>query len=482
MRGASQRMAVAGGRRPVGRGGLGLAAPAAPPADAAKPAAAGSPRAIAIVRDPLQFALFVLTILTISRVHQHFSIVAKLRPALLLVAASLAYAFLRPAALARGSVLRHWPARRIALIGALACASAVFGISLGRSATFILQEYSKTLVYAFLLIAAIRHATDLYSFVLAYVISSGILVFFAQFVFGLSQSANSQVSRLSNLYTYDANDLGLVLIVGLAMTLMLMATAKPLGRVLLTLNIVGIAAALARSGSRGAFLGVVAFGLGALALMRHVSVARRVGIVLLAAIALGIGAPPGYWAQMSTVLSPKKDYNFSSKDGRKQLILRGVGYMVEYPVFGLGINNFQRAECTISEKARKHTIGTGLRCTPPHNSYVQAGAELGVPGLLVWCSIVFGGIAAMLRVRRRLPAHWRFGDPEARFLYGAPTYFALALIGFAVTAFFLSFAWMDIIYFLAALMTGFYVSIEDRRRREGILTPVPMPRSRGALA
>jgi hypothetical protein len=33
------------------------------------------------------------------------------------------------------------------------------------------------------------------------------------------------------------------------------------------------------------------------------------------------------------------------------------------------------------------------------------------------------------------------------------------MLGFAVTSFFVSFAWMDPLYLLAALLTGFYVSL-----------------------
>ena len=34
------------------------------------------------------------------------------------------------------------------------------------------------------------------------------------------------------------------------------------------------------------------------------------------------------------------------------------------------------------------------------------------------------------------------------------------MIGFAVTSFFVSFAWMDTVYFMAALLTGLYVAAQ----------------------
>src|ERR1700730_2889064 len=136
-----------------------------------------------IMRDPLRATLFVVTVLTISRVHQHYPSVARLRPVLLLVIASAAYAYLNPRLLTRANVLALWPMRLIALLGALACSSAVFGISLGATARYILETYAKTIVYAFLIALSIRSVRDLYTFVWAYVIASGILVYLSLFVF-----------------------------------------------------------------------------------------------------------------------------------------------------------------------------------------------------------------------------------------------------------------------------------------------------------
>jgi O-antigen ligase len=409
-----------------------------------------------IKRDPLRIALFVLTILTISRVHQAYPLLEKLRPALLLVVASVGYAYLNPRYLNRNA-LRLWPMRLVAALGILACCSVAFGISLGGSALFILDSYVKTLTYAFLIAVSIRHVRDLYTFVWAYVLSCGILSFFSLFVFGISRASGSYVTRLNNLYTYDSNDLGVVMMVGLPLTLLLLTVERGAKRLSLATILIGIAATMARSGSRGGFLGFVAVGLGGLILIKDVSAARKLIILAAASVALAVGAPDGYWKQMGTILAPKADYNYSDIDGRKAVMERGMGYMAEYPVFGLGINNFSRAECTISPKLALLRRNGPMRCTPPHNSYLQAGAELGVPGLLVFVSLVMAGIFAPLLLRRRLPKSWHRGTQAERFIYSATSFFALAMVGFAVTSFFVSFAWMDPIYFMAAMITGLYV-------------------------
>ena len=104
---------------------------------------------------------------------------------------------------------------------------------------------------------------------------------------------------------------------------------------------------------------------------------------------------------------------------------------------------------------------------PPHNSFVQAGAELGVPGLVLWSSIPLFGIVSLLRLGRRLPYRWRRGTREERFLRLACPYFAVALVGFTATSFFLNFAWLEPYYvlgaFVAALMGVIARRVKEQR-------------------
>ena len=431
---------------------------------------------LSIVHDPLRLLMFALTVLTVSRVHQHYPQLVKLRPALLLVIASAGYAYLNPRFLTRANVLKLWPMRLIAVLGVLACCSAVFGISLGRTASFILDVYVKVLVYAFLIAVSIRHVKDLFTLVWAYVVGCGILAFFSLFVFGITRSGNSDFARLSNLYMYDANDLGVIMMVGLPLTLLLLLVSTRFSRrAPLFLILLGISATIARSGSRGGFLGFIVVGAAALLLVNSVSVTRRTLVMLMAGVALVLGAPQGYWKQMGTILQPKDDYNYSTLDGRKALAERGIGYVKEYPVFGLGMNNFSRAECTISPKLVTLDRTGPIRCTPPHNSYVQAAAELGVTGFLVWISLAIGVIVSLLRLRSRLPRSWRRGTQAERFMYGATSFFPLAMIGFAVTSFFVSFAWEEPLYILAAFTTGLLVVIREQLQRGAVVATNPIP-------
>lgn len=420
---------------------------------------------LSFVRDPMRVLLFLLTVLTVSQVHQHYPILMKLRPALLLFLASTGYAYLNPRYLTKANVFEQWPMRIVAVLAVLGCASAVFGISLGRSATFILDVYIKVLVYAVLLAVCVRDAKDLFTLVWGYVVGCGILAFFSLFVFGIKRTGNAEFARLDHLYMYDANDIGVILSIGLALTLFLLASSPKLSRRLSLVAIaLGISATIARSGSRGGFIGLAVLGVAAMLLVNSVSASRKLIIVAAAFIALTLGAPPGYWKQMGTVMQPKEDYNYSTLDGRKALAERGMGYMMKYPLFGLGMNNFARAECTISPKLVTLSRTGPIRCTPPHNSYVQAGAELGIPGLVLWVSLVVALIVAPLRMRGRLPRHWRRGTQTERFLYNGTTFFPLAMIGFAVTSFFVTFAWLEPLYIMTAFTTGLFILARERMK------------------
>ena len=418
--------------------------------------------------DPLRFVVCLLIMLVVSRLHQYIPALAKIRPLLILIVLSAVYAFSNPRLLIRDSVFNTWPARAMAGLGLLAVLAVPFGISMGNSGKFVLEVYWKTLLLAFLIIASCRSARDLYVYAWSYVIGALVLSYFALFFYDLQRyGTDFSYARLAGLATWDANDVVLVLMPALACALLVFQVARTPGKVLALMALVGIGATVARSGSRGGLIGLVSVGVALLFLGRGVSLGKRIVTIAIVGTGLSLWAPQGYWRQMKSILSPKQDYNYTSKDGRKEVAKRGLGYMMSRPIFGLGIGNFAKAECSISDKARNTPAGYGLRCTPPHNSFVQAGAELGVPGLVLWAAIPLFGIVSLVRLGRRLPYRWRRGTREERFLRLACPYLAVALIGFTATCFFLNFAWLEPYYvlgaFVAALMGVIVRRVKEQR-------------------
>ena len=429
------------------------------------PPAAVAPMATRGRTDLLRIALFLVVFLSIGRMHQHYPILGLLRPALLLVGLATALAVLKPRLLSQEPLFRTWQAKMVAAIGVVAFLSAPFGISLGASAVFILSDYWKTLLICFLMIAAVRHTRDLMVFSWAFVVGCGFLVYLSLFFFQLSRG-DGGMSRLNDLYMYDANDINSILVIGIGLVALLAQAYTGSRRLALIVMLLGMGAAVARSGSRAGFLGLLVVGAALLVMLNRVSIVKRIGFVGMMGLGLVLFAPSGYWEQMKTILTPTADYNWSAEDGRKQIWERGIGYIMQRPVLGLGINNFARAECTIGPKALAHVEGTGLTCTAPHNTYLQAGAELGLLGLSLWILMLLGSIVKMMQFARRVPRYWERGDPEARFLFHAPRYLPICVGAFAVTSFFVSHAYLDPIYFLMALMAGVYVAASHRMRQE----------------
>jgi O-antigen ligase len=83
-----------------------------------------------------------------------------------------------------------------------------------------------------------------------------------------------------------------------------------------------------------------------------------------------------------------------------------------------------------------------VRWNAAHNSYIQVGAELGIPGLLMFVSMIATAFAALRRSTRQGVSSQ--GQELAQAL-------SAALVGFVVGAIFLSLAYSEILFTLLAL-------------------------------
>jgi len=422
--------------------------------------------------------------MSLSKIHAYFSSLVALRPGLLLALLCLLYAVANPKALDTGRLLRTWPAKVMAGLGLMACLSVPFGLSMGGSAMFVLTEYSKTLILAFLLVAAIRTAADLLAFVWAVVIGTGCLTFLAIFVFRVS-GGQSGMARIASGYSYDANDMCVIGVIGLAMALLVFQVTSARGKLICVMVLLSIGMMIARSGSRGGFLGLVAVGGAMFVMVRTVSVDKKLGVIALLGLGVFLSAPQGYLQQMETILHPTHDYNYDSQSGRVEIWKRGMSYMFTHPATGIGIDNFQRAEGTIADIAvlAHEESYTGVRWNAAHNTLVQIGAELGIPGFLLMCVLMYRGIYEMYRIRKGLPKHWIKGDGEERFLYQASVFLPVAMVGFGTSGLLVSHAYIEPVYVLAALQAGFYNVVEKKLQQStgAPLAAVPVRRVRGGL-
>lgn len=409
---------------------------------------------LSIPTDPTRLALFFLIMVSIARVHQLFPFLQVFRPGLLALAVALGYSIFDAKAVDWRRTMSSWPAVVLLAYAATTIASSFGGISLGASASFLMDNFSKTVVAMIILIAAVRSIRELWFFVWAYVVSLILWIYMAFFVFETS-TMGSATARLGDLYTYDANDLGVILVSGLPLTMALLAAGGRLQRLILVGAIVGNIVTIALTGSRGAMVGIAVVGLFLFVTANQFAWWKRIGVAAALVGALIVAAPPGYWTQMSTILNPEDDYNVTDIDGRLPIAKRGFGYFLDRPVLGIGPQNFGRAEINNPEKRMLLPPGAPLRNIAPHNTYVQVISELGGVGIVIWMFMLFKGIVHPLQLRKRMPKSWAKGDPEERLLYSMSYFFPVAWLGFAATSTFVSFAYVPPPFVLLALAAGF---------------------------
>jgi hypothetical protein len=430
-------------------------------------------RSVAIGREPaiefvfpssgFQIVLFILVVMSISRIHEHFGFLAALRPGLGLTALALVLAVIDLRQLNTAN-LSTFPAKMVAAVVLTALISVPFGISMGNSGRFLLENYLKIIFVFVLVLLAQRSARDLSNFVWAYVLAVTLLCWMAIFLFQLGEGLGGQL-RLNSLYTYDSNDLGVFLLMGIPLTMVVVETSGRAGKAFGFAVLSAIGVSIARGGSRGTFVGLISLVLAYLLWANHTSLVKRFMAVAILASALALAAPQGYWSQMDSLKTPSEDYNWSAESGRRNLAKRGFGYMMKYPLSGVGIANFNKAEWQLSSMAQEVGRRKGIRGAVAHNTWVQVGAELGVTGLVSWVVLIFGSMWAVARTRKQLPVSWKRGSPEQRVLYSLSFYLPLAIWAFAVPSTFVSHAYMDPMYFLAALSAGYLVAV---RREMGL--------------
>ncbi len=208
----------------------------------------------------------------------------------------------------------------------------------------MLFEYSKTLVLAFLVVAATRNSEDLLAFLWSVVIGTGCLTYLAIFVLRVS-AAHSSIARIAGGVGYDANDMLVVGLIGLVIALLVFQVTKSRGKIICVLVLLSIGMMIARSGSRGGFLGLVAVGGALLVMVKTLSVDKKLAMMAVLVLGLFVSAPEGYLAQMETILHPTKDYNYDATAGRVEIWKRGIKYMLSHPLTGIGVDDSGRNHC-----------------------------------------------------------------------------------------------------------------------------------------
>lgn len=175
---------------------------------------------------------------------------------------------------------------------------------------------------------------------------------------------------------------------------------------------------LVNTGTRSAFLAMIPV---CILVLVRVPMSKRltlIGVGVVFCVGIIGAAPRKILDRLATLSTPAADGNDStggattseaaeSAAERKELFWDALKTITRNPVLGVGPGNFADYRYNVLGKE-------GIRKTwfPAHDTYMQIGSESGVPGLLLYISMVLSVFVTLNIVRKRI----RPGDPESELL------------------------------------------------------------------
>ncbi len=234
----------------------------------------------------------------------------------------------------------------------------------------------------------------------------------------------------------DPNEFGAMMVALLPMPMLLLQWEKRnWRRALLVVATLAFLLCIIRTRSRGAFLALLA-----MAPFLLWQIRRSASILLVTAVLATfafVNTHSGYWDRVATLVHEdalEQEYSASSRVLQQGYAL---DLMAMRPWTGAGLGNFVRA------KADLLALDPGEKATQAvaHNAYLGFGAEIGLPGLLAFLTVIGVSLASLRASERRLAER----EPDRRFAAIARAV-RIGLLGFCVSIFFLSEQYNPMLY------------------------------------
>lgn len=408
----------------------------------------------------LVLTLAAFLVIAFARAHELFSFLTPLHLGKLIGLPLVVVAYQRLPRQQLRAAMRTAPSRGAMAIGIMMLLSVPFSIWMGNSVGY-LKSIAYVTVITFVVTASVLVDRRAVAAVLATEVVAVGMGATRMLMPNPPTVFEGDALRIHYGFSYDPNDCAALFLLTIPLALYL-AGRLPKYRLLWYALAAIMVAATVRTGSRGGLLGfgaLVAM-LGILAPPRQR--VRMAGAGLAAALAFAglVSQNDVLRARFaSTFDSSEKDYNYTDTNGRVEIWKRGLYYMVTHPVTGVGIANFGVAEYQIGSQLKAAKGITDRHMLTAHNSLIQIGAELGIPGLAAYLYMIGASARGMWRKRRAgIVARARGGSspltPGIDDEVALASAVLSALVAIFVAGFFLSLAYSPITLFACALAAG----------------------------
>lgn len=316
----------------------------------------------------------------------------------------------------------------------------------GGSWEFISDIFIKDVFAFFVLLLVMKDERDIRGIVVAGLLSA--------FLLGTLGMLGHAGGRLQISSTYDPNDIAYIMNCFMPLAFYLSRSGGKLLMACCYLMMGLMIVVVISTASRGGFIGLASVFAVILLKERRNKLKILVLSVFVGLIALSF-AGPEYWQRMGTIVD-ESDYNYQAGGGRIELWKRGLGMIVDNPLIGAGIGQYHVAEGLL------HQDEGGWKWSTAHNSFLQIGVELALPGLIAYLIM----LAKSIVVARKLQiASGPFGS--APFLMATASGLEVGFYGYCVSSIFLSQAYSSVLLYFLALVTALYaVSLRMRTLEE----------------
>lgn len=378
-------------------------------------------------------AVVLLSIIAL-RLHEVLPLIGRLHPAMLAMLVGVGLTWNNSSGAVQASVFRNRVFRVALLYFVWATATAPFALWVGEAVN-TLERFIPALsvVVVLLLCQPTRQVMDR---IHVWMVAAASVLAISAKLLGRSTSG-----RLAAGNSLDPNDLAALMAMVLPFALSLVRhkrmSVKLLGLASAAVLTTVVISTSSRGGTLALAVSVAVYALG----FRGTRMLVAAGLLAVGGTIAWQTAPADFRDRISSI-GEEQDYNYTAFSGRKQIWARARLYIAERPIQGVGIGNFPVREGEYC----KEVLNRGCKWSTTHNAYLQAGAELGVPGMAM-----FIGLLLLLAWQSR--PMWRISrqKSETADVVHRPELMA-SLAAFAAAAYFLSLAYFYALFLLAGLV------------------------------
>ncbi len=261
---------------------------------------------------------------------------------------------------------------------------------------------------------------------------------------------------INGIYS-NPNDLAFAIVLSLPFVLAFMVAAKsPVKKVLWFAGMLIMLVALFETASRAGFIDLVIAG--SVTLYYFAIKGRRMYLLVATAflaILIGVSVGGKLYDRFQALSgdSATDQSAYGSYEQRKFLMKRALDAIEEYPLFGVGVQNF--------------TSYSGA-WRDVHMTYLQVCAEGGIPVLIIYLLFFRRGFQNLKLLRKRTDL-----DPDIVLFVGALT---SSLVGFGVGALFAPETYQYFPYFAVAFTATLMQTVKEQDRDRGLGPAAPPPK------